>query len=275
MRRFSPQSIERLDNELALAELHRRIGCTFQGEVFSLLIPYPELLQAFLASIQPLYDSRYIHGCAAELTRGVTSIKSPRMATDYLSWLVSSGHGREDVRQIQYVVETFHDLEPVFAVLTAACREWISGPGYEGDVLAPDCDPVCSGLPAPIELVSSGDIPVRFLQACTPDGQVHLLHRALAVWPAFARKLADDSTIERRQSLDRTASALCGKAVGLGASCAGWMPAPPRQEATCWLLSDLDDCLWSSCDAIAFTTMLRDGFVSSWKRTTEGIRQRL
>lgn len=275
MRRISPQSFERLDNKLALAELHRRIGCTFQGQVFNHLIAHPELLQAFVAAIQPLYNSRYIHGCAAELMRSVDTSNNPETATDYLSWLVSNGGSREDIRQIQYVVETFYNLEPVFAVLTATCGEWLSCESWEECVPVPDCEPIYSGLPGHIELVSTSDIPVRFLQAYTPDGHIHVLHRALAVWPWFALKLADDCGIETRQSLDRTASALWSRAVRLGASCASRMPAPPRQEATCRLLSDLDDCLWSSCDAIALAAMLRDCFVSSWRKTAGRIRQSL
>jgi hypothetical protein len=83
--------------------------------------------------------------------------KSVRLP-DHLAWLDDHGFSREDSRQIRYVVEVFHNIEPLSAVL-----------------LALGVRPGGWWLRIPIALVEDDGSP-----------STHPFFRALAVWPEYS-----------------------------------------------------------------------------------------
>jgi hypothetical protein len=176
---YIPWHIGRMDaNPAVIDMLLRRIGSVFAGDILHTLASHRGCLELFCQSIRHALDTNHIHYAASQLRNSIELRLAP--CPDHLSYLAAK-YSREQARQIKYVVEVFYKLEPVFAILTALARRWITRQ-YGGDtpVDLPDMDiPMCLGK-------------IDFLDESHSAGAQHSFYRALAKWPDYAVMVKDN-----------------------------------------------------------------------------------
>ena len=224
----------------------------------------PGCLESFWASVSRSFDTNHVQHAATQLRHSTDRIPQPE--TDHMSWLSSNGYGREDIRQIRYVVEVFHGLEPLFAILASLASRWLSKAYFDtpiGDV----CFLCHSQTIHPSYLGA-----IEFLNDCHDLSCVDRLaakhgkplpafYKALAVWPDYAYMACGE--ISTMQQFAETAWDIRMEAEAL----ASRIPIKPSEHPP-WLDADamrrsMSRCSAISAEVIAVTTALRTGFTFS------------
>lgn len=254
-------------SEGLLAEIHRRIGSNIECEALNLLASMPGCLEPFWFSLTPALDARAVHVAANELRRTSSqSIRDGIRLPDHLARLSECGYSREDRRQVQYVVEAFYNLEPVFAVLAAAALEWLAGGtgGTARPLPAARFEPTCPAFSGRISLADEDEVRALGVRGCGEERSIHPLYRALAVWPRYLCKVCEDLSSEANRHT-------CAEAAAALARTMEFLPVRPlARSASVPLEVDVDRaiglirrCLAASFDAIVIATALRRTFIKA------------
>lgn len=136
--------IGRIDtNPAAVDTLLRRIPSPVAGELVRALAARLDCIESFYESIRRSLEDSLIHKAAEKLRQ--TAYLFPITALECTSPF-HSFQGREEVRQIKYVVEVFYYLEPVFAILAALAERWIAE-GFNLELLSEERDDCTSFMP--------------------------------------------------------------------------------------------------------------------------------
>ena len=199
-RRTSPFAGGYADSRTAALDIaYRRIGSNVESELFNKLAQLQGCFEAFWVSVEPVFDSCLIRSAADELRRRASEIVQTTLCfPDHLAWLTAQNFSREDIRQIRYIIESFYNLEPVFAVLGAIARRWAEGAfretiGPSEDVRAkPDRCGVCRCDPARRQPESRWRNPDTWSDFF--PGELPPFYKALAIWPDYLEKLRADLT---------------------------------------------------------------------------------
>lgn len=178
-------------------EICRQIGSSFAGDILIALNSIPECLAPFWISVCSIFEAGYVQSAAQELRHcAFSGNRALARDSNHLAWLTQQGYSREDIRQIRYVVEVFHSLEPVFAVIGALALRWVRGPdpantpGQSNLTTNPITYSLFTG---PIEFASESCCAEVLDDFARLSGRpIHLFYRALAIWPEYAQKVWND-----------------------------------------------------------------------------------
>jgi hypothetical protein len=246
-----------------LIDIHRALGSNIQSDALSALAERPDDLAGFWAAITPAIERSFITCAADEVRRTADNfIKDHVALPDYLSWLASSGYDREDSRQLRYVIEAFHHLEPLFAILAAAGAKWARS-GSLGSWLVPRHEghsdtPIIFGGAIDFATDTHG-IHTTGPRREYPETLSHPLARALAVWPGYIDKVLSDLESTAPSQEPQEAIVVLRSTVDLltpRLPVAAATPAPRRS-----LLADrLKLCLEASLEAIIIACAVRRSF---------------
>ncbi len=182
----------------ALDIAYRRIGSNVESELFNKLAQLQGCFEAFWVSVEPVFDSCLIRSAADELRRRASEIVQATLCfPDHLAWLTAQSFSREDIRQIRYIVESFYNLEPVFAVLCAIARRWADG--AFGETMAPrrTCErSLTDAAFAGAIQFADNQVTLRNPDAWSDffPGELPPFYKALAIWPDYLEKLRADLT---------------------------------------------------------------------------------
>ena len=244
-------------------------GTVALGDAEDVLAAVPGCLESFSSSIEPAVRSCLVKSAAAQLQR-VARSKSRAVLhlPNHLDWLLATRFTREDTRQIRYVVETFYNVEPVHAVMTACALEWVTGRLVEVQVSDQrQCARMSAVVNGRIELADDRNPPDCLLPFVGRRGRpCHSFFRALAVWPDYLDRVGDD--LDRFVKADEFALAVETLREAARGMCRD-LPVsnrPPGLHGNCSDLRDtLDRCLSLSCEVILICCSLRRGFINAEK----------
>lgn len=272
MRAASPSSLcPAIGDCDLLADVRSRTGGIVVGEFAEVLAGTEGRLSDFWRSVRPCVDSGAVFAGAAELRRAASVLATTVLDfSDHLEWLRKSGHGREDQRQIRYVVEAFHYLEPVSAVLAVAAALWAMGHVLPEPVATTACTPVAT---QPV-------FTARLLFAHVPDTLVipgtsrhpsspHAFNAALAVWPRYLENvLTEMSPVAYCSDWARALETMEVTAFEIGdAIVAGGGRMPYGSSET--LGEALLGCIRRSCAVTVTASALRRAFIAAEVRARE------
>jgi len=246
--------------ENPFAGIKRRVGCDFETRLFDVLQATPSHVAARLQDLESLFDS-----CLIRISAGALRDEADRLTSNqielrgHLDWLAGNGSSREQSRQIRYVVETFHIVEPVLAIIAAAARELLSGRFPARPRREAGCRPSAITLGVGIDFAAESEAAALFRGI--PGGRPpHAFLRALAVWPDYAGKLQQDLSHDHRAVLVRIGAGLRSRV--------GQLVFQSRTGVTEWnsasppdLLKAFNDCVKASCDVIPLVAALRRGLI--------------
>ncbi len=263
MRRISPLEIDCTSSAALLADIHRRIGSNVESELLRALASVPGQLEAFWAAVEPAVNCCVLrtaaHSVRSEATRSASrSVHLP----DQLAWLSEGGFTREDTRQLRYIVEAFHNLEPVFAVLAVLAREWLRDSGFGVDLGGSECQlspgPIFTG--AILFPGDSSQIWRLFPEPDAPHTQPHPFYKALSTWPRYLEKVVSDlSNPACSVQFDGAVNSVRGS-IGLALPGSGDKPAiSPTKDAG--LAAAVERALVKSCEVSVLTAALRHSFI--------------
>lgn len=178
----------------ALDNITRLTGTGIAPEFTQVLAAAPERVDSLWSCIQPVVDEGRLSHASDPIRMRAGKLAAKAITfPDHLQWLCSRGFTREDCRQVRYVVEVFHHLEPVSAILAAISALWASGacPGglsKNGARTRESCFPCFCG---DICLLENDLVPLRLRFPITnvPGFVHHPFCRALAVWPEYAEQV--------------------------------------------------------------------------------------
>ncbi|MHB9038029.1 MAG: hypothetical protein ACYC64_15330 [Armatimonadota bacterium] len=257
-----PWHIGCIDAHLApIDRLLMRLECAVAGDTLRTLASVSGCLESFWASVSRSFETNHIQHAAAQLRRSTDMIPQP--GTDHMLWLSSNGYCREDIRQIRYVVEAFHGLEPVFAILASLASRWLSQ-AYFDTPIGNICS-LCHSQTIPpsylgaIEFLNdSDDLSCVDHLAARHGKPVAAFFKALAVWPGYAYMASMDVTAI--ECFAETAWNIRLEAEDL----ASRIPMKPSQHPP-WIDADamrrsMTRCSVISSEVIAVTASLRNGF---------------
>lgn len=247
-----------------LGDIYRGIGSNVESQALVALSSLPGCLESFWAAAEPVWSASLVRSAADELSRHAARLVGESVhLPDHVDWLTRSGFTREDSRQIRYVVETFANLEPVFAVLAVLARGWLRGAGAEAPIQVGECllspGPVFTGS---VLLAGDSDQLWRlFPDPGGPEARAHPFLRALCMWSGYARKVHDD--------LNNPACALrFGEVIESVRECADSVAeplvgfvGPCRRSSTAGILAAVERSLQVSCDVIVLASALRRSFI--------------
>jgi hypothetical protein len=259
-----------------LACIERRVGLGFETTLFSVLRSSSFPLTDCIGDLGSLLDSCAIRTAADALREEANRLTTSRIELrGRLDWLAGNGSSREQSRQVRYVVETYHVLEPVLAVIAAAARELLSGRSLVRPRTATDCWTGWVARAQGIDFAAEDDAAALF-RGIFPRGPTHAFLRALAVWPDYAQKVQGDLSDEHRNLLASVANELQLRVEGLVFQLMAGVsernrPGPRR------LTEALDGCLNASCRVLPLIAALRRGLiqdeVAARKRRERGSEQ--
>ena len=233
------------------------------GKTLRLLADVPRSLEMFVLSLQSAFTFGLIRSSASQLRKSTTKDCSGLRFPDQLSWLAENGYSREDTRQIRYVVEIFHHLEPVFMVIMALAARVMktsdadagSGSWALGSV---EDDVLCSG---PIQHLDEK----TYKKCLDPIFEkfgfpAHLFFRSLAVWPDFLENIW--ACVERSIDADEYAVA----SNGLHAKVNSLAARIPLSRSSCVFGDEctndaIENALSTSVDVMLIASSLRRAFL--------------
>ena len=237
------------------------------GEIIDILSSVPNCLESFWASIELAFTSCHVRTAARELKRAVsTQIRGAGCFRDHLTWLHGHGYSREDSRQIRYVVEAFYNTEPTLAVLASLVLRWARSAECMPQLMRTECigdgtDPAFRGaIQLKDQLPSDLIPPFRSIQA-------HRFHKALAMWPDYARKISQDrfhlADVEQFSAAfttaNRTLESLSNRIPVQRWKCAaGTRPEEFIQPAL--------ECVAASCEVMVVASAMRRAFIREESR---------
>ena len=246
--------------ENLLVRIKRRVGCGFEPRLFDVLRATPSPLDARLLGLESLFDSCLIRTSADMLRDEADRLSSNHIELrGHLDWLAGNGSSREQSRQVRYVVETFHILEPVLAIVAAAARELLSGRPFARGIRGTGCPPGPITLAADIDFAAESKAAALF-RGIAREGAPHAFLRALAVWPDYVGKVRQDLSDDHRAALARIGAELRSW-VGQLVFQSGSGVNERNSAGSPGLLRALDDCVEASCDVIPLIAALRRGLI--------------
>lgn len=159
----------------------------------------PQHVDAIAAAIQTNGTFNLIRSSAAYLCRNAfKNIDSYIHLSDHMSWLINNDYSREDIRQIRYIAEVFHYIEPVF-ILMAAFFEYVMQRHESNESVSrlPECEEIKILLTGPVDYVCEDNIPYCINAICDRYGTpLHMFYRALAIWPDFLKHIWDELEVD-------------------------------------------------------------------------------
>ncbi len=246
--------------ENVLIRIKRRMGCGFDLPLLSALGATPPHLVSHLRDLDLLFDTCFVRTSADTLRREANRLTSVTLKLrSQRDWLAGNGSSREQIRQVRWVVERFHILEPVLAVAAASARELLAGWSPSCDQGRDRCLSAFVSFPEDIEFASDEET-AALLQPIARE-RPHPFLKGLAVWPDCAQEVRRELSDGRRRSLARASAELRSwvncVVFQLRAGLPKWNSAGPPD-----LLKNLDECVRASCDVIALIAAIRRGLIA-------------
>ncbi|MCE5197614.1 MAG: hypothetical protein ABFD54_10935 [Armatimonadota bacterium] len=240
--------------------LYRKIGSSVVGEIFDLPARASDCDNGFRELLANALDEGHIHDAASSLRENALLVARASFPMRYhFDWLKERGFSREDIRQIRYVVEMFHNIEPVFAIIAALARRWSSGTARKTPQRHTSRRTQLITRAVFIHPPLLHD-PYEHLPCLEPALRrhaepIHQFYRALAIWPDYMQKMWDD--LGGCVGMDSAISGLDARADAL----ASRIPfTHSRDDADhsdmCWI----NRCCTVSLEVSLIASALRHGF---------------
>ncbi len=250
-------------DDSSLKYIKRYIGEYFPSQILDIISSSPGCVSSFMECFGSAFKHGDIYAASERLKMSAVAIsRLIPLISDHLRWLYDEDYSREDIRQIRYVVEVFHNIEPIFAEIAAYFELWCSSRSFgKGSKLSTTSQQRVKYLGG-IEFPSEIECQSQAISSIDLRGlPLHPFYRALSLWPRYLDKVVGDIVnidilSEARKQIADTARHLA-KTVNIDDECCDF------GDKYRYLEIPVASALEVSCEVIIISTIIRRGFISA------------